>query len=195
LQTFGQVHSFTLNLRHDIEALARRQPDPCTWLRDRIEAELRKGFGCPVQFLVWFEENPWLVEKVRRGNKIWEIGERLRIIDGKYRPLFHAHGELVTNDIEKARACLRRAGGEYAKGRQYQALTKPDPDAGWISYMAKTYWRMKPGIGEMFAHSRFFPPITFTGDVFSASRPVTQKARELFEADRVSLLRACSKSK
>jgi len=40
---------------------------------------------------------------------------------------------------EEAGACLWRAGGEYPanKARQYQAQSKPDPDAHWISYIAE----------------------------------------------------------
>jgi hypothetical protein len=56
LREFGPVHAFTLNLRPDIEDKARAKANPCTWLRDRIEAALRKALGRSVPMLLAFEE-------------------------------------------------------------------------------------------------------------------------------------------
>jgi hypothetical protein len=194
LPAFGSVYSFSLNLRPDSEAEARTKANTCTWLRDRIEDELRSGLGCAVQFMVAFEEDPFEVEKIRRGKKTWIIREQLRKVDGVFQPRLHAHGEMVVraDQVKAARRCLRRAGGEVPanKARQFQTHVKPNPDAGWVSYMFKTHWRMTPHMQERFASSRFFPPITFTGDVFSATQPLMQKAKELFERDRARLLRA-----
>jgi hypothetical protein len=94
----------------------------------------------------------------------------------------------------RARAALRKAGGEWHDMRHHQAKIVPAPDAGWVGYIGKEFWKTTPSIREFMKHSRFFS-VTFDGNVFSATRLVAQKARELFEADRLSLRRACSKSK
>jgi hypothetical protein len=176
LQTFEPVHAYTLNLRHDIEALARTKPNSCQYVRDRMAAELRKGLGRRVDFIAAFEEADVFDEVSRR-----------------WRPRLHVHGEMAVSveEAELARACLRRAGGEWETNRQHQAKTWPDPDDGWVGYIAKDFWKTTPFMRNMMKGSRIFG-VTFDGDVFSATRPVTLRATTIFEQDRKTILREIS---
>jgi hypothetical protein len=174
LREFGPVYSFSLNLRPDIEAKARAKANPCTWLRDRIEAELRKALGRSVQMLLAFEE-----------------AETWGDATGRYRKRLHAHGEFAVSADETAaaRAALRKAGGEWGTVRQYQAQTAADPDEGWVGYVAKDFWKTTPIMRELIEGSRIYG-VTFRGNVLSVSQPVTEIARSLFERNRTQLVRS-----
>lgn len=174
LQTLGPVHSFTLNLSHDIEALARRQKNPGDWLRRRIARRLETGLGRAVDF--------WLVLELDRDHFDESTGRK--------RARLHIHGELQASadEIEKARACLRLAGGEWEKNRQFQVQTKPDPDTWWAGYCTKEF----RGIKNIFwdedqCRLTFQQPLP--GLMVSVTRPVNAKAREIFEKERAKLLR------
>jgi hypothetical protein len=84
-----QGHAFTLNLRHDIEVLARSKPNPCQCVRDRMAAELRRGLGRSVDFIAAFEEADLFDEAT-----------------GRWRPRFHVNGEMAVS-VEDADACPR----------------------------------------------------------------------------------------
>jgi hypothetical protein len=178
LREFGPVHSFTLNLRPDIEAKARAKTNPCTWLRDRIEAELRKALGRSVQMLLAFEEA-----------ETWDEST------GRFRKRLHAHGEFAVSPAEAAaaRAALRRAGGEWEAVRQFQAQTLADPDEGWVGYITKGFWKTTPWMREFMKGSHFFG-VTLGGNVFSATRPLMHWAQGLYERDRTMMICAQTRS-
>jgi hypothetical protein len=92
--------------------------------------------------------------------------------------------------LKKVRAALRRAGGEWPKGaRRSQVKMKADPDEGWIGYLSKEFWKTTTSMREMMKHSRFFG-VRFRGNALSVSQPVTEIARQIFERDRATLVRA-----
>jgi hypothetical protein len=56
LREFGEVHSFTLNLRPDIEALALTQSNPAGWFHDRLVRYLKSELGRSPEFHFVVEE-------------------------------------------------------------------------------------------------------------------------------------------
>lgn len=165
IKEFGPVHSFSLNLKPKIEALARKQPDPAVWLHDRIARRLKQQFGRVPEFHLVIEE-----------------AEQHRL---------HVHGEIqiADKDAPAARKALRKAGGEWEKVRQHQAHTDTDPDCGWASYLAKDIWRV--GYSRNFLPkfrrsgtklSSF--AITFKGNPITATKGLKARAAALYEEHR-----------
>jgi len=174
LKALGPVYTLNLNLRHDVEAQARRQKNPGDWLRRRIALALKSGLGRAVDFYLVFEEDP----------------DHFDESTGRKRPRLHIHGEfrVSSDDIKEARACLRKAGGEWEEARQHQVKAKPAPDEGWIGYCTKEI----RGIENIFwdpdqLRLNFQQPLP--GSMLSVTRPVTAKAKEIFEKERASMSR------
>ena len=88
-------------------------------------------------------------------------------------------GTSVRARASVARAALRKAGGEWPEARQHQAKAKADPDPGWISCVIKECWKHTP-----YMRGSLLFGVTFEGAVFSATRLVTQRAKELINIDR-----------
>jgi hypothetical protein len=118
LKTFGPVHTLNVNLRPDIEALARRQPDQAGWFQARLVRRLRQQLGRSPEFHLTMEE-----------------GDQHRL---------HFHGEIQcsADEAENVRKALRLAGGEWKVAPQHQTKTDADPDHGWASYIADDIWRV-----------------------------------------------------
>lgn len=165
LAKLGEVHSFSLNLRPDVEVQARLQPKPLDWLKRRVDRCLKDELGRPVNALIVIEETD---DHTRR---------------------LHLHGEfgVALHEVKRARKALRRAGGEWVKTRQHQAHTNPNPDSGWIGYCIKNFWKTTPFMREFLKGSR--QRVTFNGGVLAYSKIVNRKARELFADHRAGLLR------
>lgn len=165
LAELGEVHSFSLDLRHDIEAHARLQPKPLDWLKRRVDRCLKDELGRPVNALIVIEETD---DRTRR---------------------LHLHGEfgIALDEVKRARKALRRAGGEWVKTRQHQVHTSPNPDSGWIAYCGKNFWKTTPFMRDFLNGSR--QRVTFNGGVLAYSKTVNRKARELFATHRTGLLR------
>jgi hypothetical protein len=170
LWSFGDVWTFTLRLRHDIEAEAKGRPDPANWLGRRIAYHLERALGRQIQFVAVLEED------VRYG--------------------LHIHGVLCIthNDRQIARKALRLAGGEWEKVRQHQAHIHPyAPDEGWASYCGKSLHMVSPSVREMLArHGSPKLLVSYSGNPLFVSRELGQRARELFDATRLRLLKAAS---
>lgn len=165
LAELGEVQSFSLNLRPDVEIQARLQPKPLDWLKRRVDRCLKDELGRPVNALIVIEETD---DRTRR---------------------LHLHGEfgIALDEVKRARKALRKAGGEWVKTRQHQAHTSPNPDSGWIGYCSKNFWKTTPIMRDHLKGSR--QRVTFNGGVLAYSKTVNRKARELFAADRAELLR------
>lgn len=155
-QSLGTAYSFTLNLRPDIEGLARSQPSAATWLRKRIRHHLSKAMP---------DEEPtfWFALEATDLRRL------------------HLHGEIVTSDPEKARKALRLAAGEWEAVRQHQAHTHLDPDEGWVGYCFTLYGLHQKG---RHATSR-----GFSGHPFACTQNLSRIARQLYEKDRVKVVR------
>lgn len=154
----GTVHSFSLNLRPDIEKLARKQPSAASWLHKRIQLELKAAYGRKVE--CWF---------------VIEAAQSLKRL--------HVHGEVILPDMDAtlARKALRKAGGEWAQVRQHQCHTSEFPDDGWVSYALKDLaWNS--------ARSRNAPFRGFSGDPYAASQTLRTSARAEYEADREKVI-------
>ncbi|MGB7013494.1 MAG: hypothetical protein WBD97_24250 [Pseudolabrys sp.] len=167
MASFGEVRTFTLRLRADIEAEAKTKPDACDWLRRRIAFYLEKELSQPVHLLGCFEE--------------------------EIRGVLHVHGEFVVtnNELETARRALRLAGGEWEKARQRQTHNHPySPDEGWASYCGKNLYLTSPFVRALL--SRHGSPkllTSYTGNPLFVSRELGQRAKVLFDATRCRLLR------
>ncbi|UXN61715.1 hypothetical protein [Phyllobacterium zundukense] len=150
----GTVHSFSLNLRPDIEELARKQLSAASWLHKRIQLELKAAYGRKVD--CWF---------------VIEAAQSLKRL--------HIHGEVILpgSDATLARKALRKAGGEWAQVRQHQCHTSELPDDGWVSYALKDLaWNS--------ARSRNAPFRGFSGEPYAASQALRKSAQAEYEADR-----------
>lgn len=154
----GVTHAFSLNLRPDVEELAREQPSAASWLHKRIQLELKKAYGRKVDC--------WLVLEAAQSMK------RL-----------HIHGEVIlpAQDATLARKALRRAAGEWKQVRQHQCHTSDNPDDGWVSYALKDLaWNS--------ARSRNAPFRGFSGEPYAASRVLRQSAQADYGADRAKVV-------
>jgi hypothetical protein len=160
--------TFTLRLRKDIEAQALAQPRTADWLRRRIARELKTGLGRNVDLF---------------GNL--EVDDN----DG-----LHVHGQFIVSDdeIERARECLRRAGGVWERNRRYQAHSHRDrvPDLGWPSYIGEELWKASGFLRDL--GTRHGSPnllVPYNGDPLFVSRDVSQRAKVLFNRLRWQLMR------
>ena len=162
LHDMGPTQTFTLNLSPEIEAAARKQSSPCDWLRRRIARELQNALNRPIDFFVTIEESD---------------DRRL-----------HCHGTIgiAEEDAHKARAALRRAGGEWKRARQHQSKTKPDPDDAWATYIAKDHWKMTDFARDMLRGSK--SASGFDGEWFGATNAVRTRAGDLYEFNRQEYL-------
>jgi hypothetical protein len=166
LPSFGEVRTFTLRLRADIEAKAKKRRDPGAWMNKRIARELEKALGRPCVFIGCFEE------------------DRLRGL--------HVHGEFVVTDNElvTARRALRLAGGEWERARQKQVKCHPySPNEGWASYCGKNLHMASPFVRELL--SRHGSPkllVSYSGNPLFVSRELGRRARTLFDATRLAML-------
>lgn len=162
LRTFGPVHSFSLNLRPDVEAQARLQADECDWLYRRIARELKKALGRKVEFVMMVEETD----------------------DWTHR--LHVHGEVQcsADEAKAARKALRAAGGEWKAVRQHQAHTDENPDDGWIGYCAKGFWKFDPHTRRWNAMGRSFMRNGLKGRPFAASKGLRRAAAGLYAEHR-----------
>jgi hypothetical protein len=166
LKTFGPVHTVNINLRRDIEALCREQPDQAGWFRARVARRLQQQLGCSPEFHLTMEE-----------------GDQHRL---------HFHGEIQcsADEAENVRKALRLAGGEWKQAPQHQAKTDPDPDQGWASYIAEDIWRVRftRSFLPRYRDARSNDAITFTGNVASATKLLNQRAAELYSQHRAWLI-------
>ncbi len=119
-QHLGQA--FTLNIGDDIAAKMLASGNPKRFLSRRISTELRKALGRTVEL--------WFVFELSRGN----AGSK---------PYHHIHGEILLRrgEREKARAALRKAGGDWGRTKgvpHFQVKYEADlSDDGWVSYAVK----------------------------------------------------------
>jgi hypothetical protein len=166
LGNFGRVHSFSLNLRPDIENLARTKSSVAGWFRERIAHYLEEELDRKPQFHLVMEE-----------------AEHRRL---------HLHGEIECTDDEAAsvRRAFRRAGGEWDEVRQHQAHTESDPDQGWASYISKDLWRIRftRDFLPRYGNPRSGYAITFAGYTTS-TRLLGQKAANLYDEHRKLVVR------
>jgi len=157
----GTTHAFTLQLRHDVEELARNQPSAASWLQKRIGRALSSALGRRVDH--------WLIlENVRTGRGL------------------HLHGELVVSadEVVAARKALRKAAGEWLTVRQHQAHTQLDPDEAWIGYVMKAnMWTN--GRDAITKTSR-----GFSGENHAATQGIRSAAGNLYRSDRANVLAA-----
>ena len=192
LKTFGRRYTVTLNLSHDIEALARTKPNALEWIRRRIVAQLNPILG-EVNALIAIEEareRRVYFSRSRRPRDFVRVPcpARLHIHMVLTIP-FEDDPRKLSAKLKQVRAALWRAGGEWPKGaRRSQVKLKPEPDEGWIGYLSKDFWKTTPYMREMMKGSRLFG-VGIQGNVLSLTQPVTEKARKYFERDRVMLLR------
>ena len=163
LLEFGPVHTFTVRLRDDIEANARRQPSPLVWLQQRIKSELGKALNRPVQFLLVIEE------------------EKRRL---------HCHGEFQVSaeEVAIARAALRKACGSWKKAPQHQTKTVLDPDDGWAGYVSKDFWKTTPGMRALFAPIKTNIKVTFPGSALSITADLNARAKLLYGEHRALII-------
>jgi hypothetical protein len=167
LRALGPVHTFTLNLRRDVESLACEKPNTADFLRRRIERQLSALLGRQVEFFFTLEEEP-----PRR---------------------VHLHGAIGVSveEVEAARLALRKAGGEWKRNRQRQTKTEVDPDSTWNSYITKDCWRTTPFVRALALRSPNPRPMTkFNGPPLFATRIAARKDRELYEDHRRIVLSA-----
>lgn len=117
----GPVLAFSLNLRDDIEAEAKKQDQPVDWIFRRVVRRLQ-------------------AELKRKDLALVLVGEET----DRYPRRLHIHGFMQVKDRDEAksiRRALRQAGGPWDAVRQHQAHTKADPDSGWTGYLSKELWR------------------------------------------------------
>jgi len=160
----GQVHTFTLRLRDDMEAKARAQSNPIAWLQKRIDRELFNALDRPVQFILTIEE------------------------DDKRR--LHCHGEFQVDlqEVKAAREALRKAGGVWKKAPQHQTKTEPDPDDGWTGYISKDFWMTTPMIRRLMAPHKTKYKVTFPGSPLSITADLNAQAQLLYGKHRALVI-------
>jgi hypothetical protein len=160
----GQVHTFTLRLRDDMEAKARAQSNPIAWLQKRIDRELSNALDRPVQFILTIEE------------------------DDKRR--LHCHGEFQVDqqEVKAARAALRKAGGVWKNTRQHQAKTEADPDYGWTGYISKDFWMTTPMMRRLMAPYKTKYKVTFPGSPLSITADLNAEAKLLYGKHRALVI-------
>jgi hypothetical protein len=166
MATLGQVHTFSLNLRPDIEDLARTKEEQCQWMHKRIALELEREFGRAVSF--------FLVPEEERGR-------------------LHFHGEMLIGEHEakRAREALRRAGGEWGKSRQHQTKTRYAPDEGWASYLTKDLYKFGKHVRPLTTGYRgAITGTAIAGSVLSATADLWKVAAALYGEDRRKVYRS-----
>jgi hypothetical protein len=163
LLELGPVHTFSVRLRDDIEAMARRQPKSLVWLQQRIKSELCKALDRPVQFFLVIEE------------------EKRRL---------HCHGEFQVgaDEVTAARAALRKACGPWKKAPQHQAKTDPNPDDGWTGYISKGFWMTTPGMRRLMAPFKTKYKVTFPGSPLSITADLNAQAKRLYGKHRALVI-------
>jgi hypothetical protein len=163
------ARTFTLRLRKDIEAQALAQPGAADWLRRRIARELKRGLCRNVELF---------------GNL--EVDDN----DG-----LHIHGQFIVNDneIDRAKECLRRAGGIW--DRRYQAHSHPDaPDLGWVSYAGDELWKASGFLRDLVTrHGSPKLLVRYRGDPLFVSRGGSQRGKALFNKLRWQLMKAATR--
>jgi hypothetical protein len=166
LREIGPLHSFTLNLRPDIAAVACADPSARDFLRRRLSYHLEAILGRPVEFFFVIEQ-----ADLRR---------------------VHLHGCFGVSSVEAkaARRALRMAGGEWFVARQHQSHTDEDPDAKWNSYITKDCVYSTKWMRALCEKHKSGPTIQFNGPANFASRSLAAKANELYEAHRALVLSA-----
>ena len=167
LRESGPIHSFTLNLHPDIEALACEDRSTGDFLRRRIQYHLQAVLGRPVEFFFVIEEADF-----RR---------------------VHLHGCLgvSADEVEAARLALRKAGGEWEFARQYQADTEEQPDSKWNSYITLECFRTTKFMRALALKCPNPRPMTkFSGAPLFATRLLTKRAVDLFQSHRRLVLSA-----
>jgi hypothetical protein len=161
LRRMGNRYGFTLRLTPAVEAKARAQGPQCLdWLHQRVGNHLRLALN--------------------HSPKFWFCNEQ----DGSGR--LHLHGELVVpaDDVEQARAGLKKAGGRWrGSSSQFQLRLQAAPDLRYVGYAVKHVRRASPGWRQMM--QRYGNPrhwsVSFQGRALSATNGVTRGARELYE--------------
>jgi hypothetical protein len=160
----GQVHTFTLRLRDEVEAKARAKSNPIVWLQQRIGRELSNALNRRVQFILTLEE------------------------DDKRR--LHCHGEfqVTLDEVIAARGALRKAGGVWKKAPQHQTKTEPDPDDGWTGYISKDFWMTTPMIRRLMAPYKTKYKVTFPGSPLSVTADLNAQAKLLYGKHRALVI-------
>jgi len=176
LKTIGPVCTINLNLRDDVEGLARGQRYPLGWLHRRIAHHLQEVLNRPVEFHLVLEEV------------------------GVHRRRLHVHGELQISaeEAKEARAALRKAGGVFPEeARNFQAQTRPNPDGGWLNYLVGDLWRIgfTRSVLPRIAHEARLTnsAITFQGNAASTTQGVNERAKQIYE-QQLRMIKRASKT-
>ena len=167
LRERGPVHSFTLNLRRDIEALACDNRSTGDFLRRRIHYHLQAHLGRTVDVFFVIEE-----ADLRR---------------------VHLHGCLgiSAQEAETARLALRKAGGEWKAVRQRQSHTEEEPDSKWNSYITMESYRTSEFVRALAMKCSNPRPMTkFNGPPLFATRLLAKRASDLYRDHRQLVLSA-----
>ncbi len=150
----GPLRGFTLNFSPEVEAQIRHEPKSAKWLADRMSRNLKDVLGYRPNF--WFAFD---------------------VTENRTRP--HTHGEIAASEEELAlvRQAMRFAGGEWEHTRQHQVHTTRggEPDVGWVNYMAKNRFHVRP-------HSPRFQalPRPINGDWYFAVNEVRSLAEDVY---------------
>ncbi|MBS0535373.1 MAG: hypothetical protein JSR72_15050 [Proteobacteria bacterium] len=162
----GEVHAFTLNLRHDIEAVAKSQRKPCEWIAKRINRRLTEALGRKVPIVMCGEEaQP----------------------EGPRRLHFHGYALIGHNDLELVKSALKMAGGVWMVQNQRQIAFNEAPDHGWLSYAVKALDRADPRVRVSLRPAYW--PTDFTDAPVYKSDELGKLSRKLFTACRWALLK------
>jgi hypothetical protein len=167
LRERGPIHSFTLNLGQDIEALACEDRRSGDFLRRRIQHHLKALLGRTVEFFFVIEEADF-----RR---------------------VHLHGCLGISALEAktARLALRKAGGEWEVARQRQSHTEAEPDSKWNSYITLDCYRTTEFMRALALKCPNPRPMTkFNGPPLFATRFLAKKSVDLYKSHRRLVLSA-----
>jgi hypothetical protein len=167
LRELGPVHSFTLNLRQNIEALACKDPSAVDYLRRRIHYHLEAALGRAVHVFFFSEETDF-----RR---------------------LHVHGcfGISAQEAKRARLALRKAGGEWKAARQHQSHTEEEPDSKWNSYITKECYRTSEFVRALAMKCSNPRPMTkFNGPPLFATRLLAKRASDLYRDHRQLVLSA-----
>jgi hypothetical protein len=167
LRELGPVHSFTLDFRQDIEALACEDPSTGDFLRRRIQNHFQALLGRTVDFFFVIEQADF-----RR---------------------VHLHGCLgiSAQEAEAARLALRKAGGEWEAVRQFQSDTDEEPDSKWNSYITMECYRTTKFMRALALKCPNPRPMTkFNGAPLFATRFLTKRSVDLYQSHRSLVLSA-----
>lgn len=166
LRDSGPVHSFTLNLRPDVEEMACAARSTRDFLRRRLSYQLETILGRKVDFFFVIEQ-------------------------AAHRKV-HLHGCLgiTSQDAEAARLALRRAGGEWPASRQHQSHTEEEPDAKWNSYITKDCVFSTKFFRALCEADKSGPKVKFNGPALYVPQSVGMKAHDLYQCHRRLVLSA-----